>query len=98
MSGYEWFSYPDSLEAISQQTDLFAFACAVYEIITGRVPHHDLKDFEDRCKRVAQRHAQGQYLDVTGLPLSEMMQACWSGKIGSADEVIELLQRVDHKG
>ncbi|KAF2768327.1 kinase-like protein [Teratosphaeria nubilosa] len=70
MSAYEWFSYPESPVTISQQTDIFAFGCAVYEIIT----------------------------DVTGLPLSDLMQACWSGKIGSANKIIDILQRDDHKG
>ncbi|CBX96735.1 hypothetical protein LEMA_P110000.1 [Plenodomus lingam JN3] len=31
---YEWFSYKESSPRISRKTDIFAFGCAIYEVIT----------------------------------------------------------------
>ncbi|KAH8731577.1 hypothetical protein GQ44DRAFT_805579, partial [Phaeosphaeriaceae sp. PMI808] len=31
---YEWFSYKESSPGVSQKTDIFAFGCAIYEVIT----------------------------------------------------------------
>jgi len=44
---YEWFSCKESSPRISRKTDIFAFGCAIYEVITGRQPYDELFLFED---------------------------------------------------
>lgn len=49
---YEWFSYKESAPAIIRKTDIFAFGCAVYEVVTGRQPHDELVACSDRFFRI----------------------------------------------
>lgn len=56
-SCYEWFSYRRSTK-VSIQTDIFAYGCLVYEIMTGTHPHHELAGCEDRAHRVAQQYQE----------------------------------------
>lgn len=89
---YEWFSYKESLPRISQKTDVFAFGCAIYEIITGRQPYNQLIPFEDRMIRVKQLYAENQFLEVEEIPLGKLMQGCWNGTLKSMHEVHRELQ------
>ena len=49
---YEWFSYRLLVPRVSRRTDIFAFGCAIYEVITGRPPHHELKSSKNRYLEV----------------------------------------------
>lgn len=91
-SRYEWFSYRRSTPKVSIQTDIFAFACAMYEIITGRPPYHELETSDDRLGLVEQRYETDQFPDVIHLPLGELMQSCWHANFSSMSEVVRELR------
>ncbi|KAF1841634.1 kinase-like protein [Cucurbitaria berberidis CBS 394.84] len=89
---YEWFSYKESSPRISRKTDIFAFGCAIYEVITGRQPYDELHPFEDRMIRVQKLYAENQFPDVENIPLGKLMQGCWKGTFNSMHEVFQELQ------
>jgi serine/threonine protein kinase len=89
---YEWFSYKESSPRISWKTDIFAFGCAIYEVITGRQPYNELLPFEDRMIRVKKLYAENQFPEVGNVPLGELMQGCWNGTFDSMDEVLQELR------
>lgn len=90
-SCYEWFSYKESVPAVSQQTDIFAFGCAIYEVITGRQPHHDLSESDDRMACIKQLYAENRYPQVENMPLSDLMEGCWQGSFNSMEEILDQL-------
>lgn len=89
---YEWFSYKESAPAISQQTDIFAFGCAVYEVLTGRQPHHELPATDDRRCRVRKLYAEDRFPGVEGMPLSSVMLGCWHNTFCSMNDVLHELK------
>lgn len=89
---YEWFSYKESVPAVSQQTDIFAFGCAVYEITTGRQPHDELLEADDRMACSKQLYAEDRYPQVGNRPLGELMEGCWRGTFNSMEEVLNQLE------
>lgn len=91
-SGYEWFSYQQSTPPISQKTDIFAYGCAVYEILTGRPPYHELAALENPRDHVKKLYAENRFPDVTDLPLGALMKGCWHGTFNSASEVLQALE------
>lgn len=91
-SCYEWFSYRRSTPSVSQQTDIFAYGCVVYEILTGRPPHHDLGASDERARLVERRYQQNQFPDIRHLPLGELMRSCWHSNFNSMSEVIQALE------
>ncbi|KAH0845643.1 hypothetical protein AYO21_05567 [Fonsecaea monophora] len=94
-SCYGWFSYRRSTPSTSIQTDIFAFGCMIYEVMTGQPPHEDLMANEHRAQPVEQRYAEGQSPDVESLPLGDLIHKCWHGTIGSTQEVGKTLQVAD---
>ncbi|RMZ82795.1 hypothetical protein DV738_g1608, partial [Chaetothyriales sp. CBS 135597] len=88
-SCYQWYSYRPSTPEVSKQTDIFAFGCVVYEILTGRHPHHEL---ENRPEAVKQLYQDNQFPDVANLPLGQLMQDCWHGTYNSMSEVVQALE------
>lgn len=89
---YEWFSYKESTPAISERTDIFAFGCAVYEVITGRQPYDELSASDDRILRVKQLYAENRFPEVGNMPLSNLMQSCWQNEFSSMAEVLQELK------
>jgi serine/threonine protein kinase len=73
MSGYEWFSYQDSIPAISRKTDIFAFGCAIYEMMTGKPPHHDLETSNNRRDLVKRRYAEKIFPEVANISSGTVM-------------------------
>ncbi|KAF2747574.1 kinase-like protein [Sporormia fimetaria CBS 119925] len=57
---YQWFNTKVRVPEINRQSDIFAFGCAIYEVMTGRFPHQELADSEDRGKRSVQLYAENQ--------------------------------------
>lgn len=91
-SQYEWFSYRRSTPAVSQQTDIFAYGCAMYEIITGKPPFHELEKADNRSSLTEQRYRENQFPDVGDLPLGELMQGCWVGTFKAMSDVVRALE------
>lgn len=97
-SQYEWFSYRRAQSAVSKQTDIFAYGCAMYEIITGKPPFHELEKAHNRSILVEQRYRENRFPKVEGLPLGKVMQGCWHGTFGSMSEVLFALESASPSG
>ncbi|KAI1525131.1 SPS1 Serine threonine protein kinase [Pyrenophora tritici-repentis] len=91
-ASYEWFSYKESSPRISVKTDIFAFGCAVYEVVAGKQPYDKLIVFEDRMLRAKKLYAEGQFPHVEGLPLGGLMLAFWKACFDSMQQVVRELQ------
>lgn len=91
-SFYEWFSYRPSTPKISNQTDIFAYGCAVFEVLTGRVPYDEFETSAHRTQLVERLYLENQFPDVTHLPLIKLMRGCWNGTINSMEEVVRELE------
>lgn len=94
-SCYEWFSYRRSIPSISKQTDIFAFGCAAYEIVTGKPPYHELEKVDGNMGLVEQRYEQNQFPDVSDLPLGALMQSCWEGESKSMADIRRQLEELN---
>jgi serine/threonine protein kinase len=88
-SCYEWFSYRPSLPRVSRRTEIFAFGCAIYEVVTGRPPHHELEKSSDRYEQVEELYTNQHFPDVTSIPLGRLIQSCWDGNFTSMSEVLQ---------
>lgn len=93
-SCYEWFSYRPSMPRVSQRTDIFAFGCAIYEILTGKPPYHELETSDDPYGEVEKLYETHRFPDVTGLPLGQLIQSCWYGDANSMSDVIQKLEAI----
>ena len=91
-SCYEWFSYRTSIPRVSRRTDIFAFGCAIYEVIIGRPPHHELEASNERYWEVEQLYINNRFPDVTSLPLGRLIRSCWHGDFNSMSEIIRELE------
>ncbi|EPE06739.1 hypothetical protein F503_03166 [Ophiostoma piceae UAMH 11346] len=70
--------------------DIFLLGGLIYFIMTSKEPHHDLESAFD----VAKQYNAGVFPDVAGLDCGAVIQGCWKGSLGSADEVLVQLLRV----
>ena len=91
-SCYEWFSYRPSMPRVSRSTDIFAFGCAIYEVVTGKPPYYELRSSDDPHRQVEQLYTKNCFPNVTPLPLGRLMQSCWHGDISSMSEIIQELE------
>lgn len=91
-SCYEWFSYRPSIPSVSRRTDIFAFGCAIYEVITGRPPHHELEASSDPYGQVERLYTNNCFPDVTSLPLGPLIQSCWHDDFTSMSDVLRELE------
>ncbi|KAF1988967.1 kinase-like protein [Aulographum hederae CBS 113979] len=64
---YEWCSYIVSTPAISRKTDIFAFGCAMYEMITGKQPHDELLESKDKMRLSGQMYAENRFPKVENM-------------------------------
>jgi len=94
-SCYQWYSYRRSKPAVSKQTDIFAFGCVIYEIVTGKNPYHEFEASDNRSHLVEQLYQENQFPDITNLPLGQLMQGCWHGTFNSMSEVVQALEAAD---
>ncbi|KPM35470.1 hypothetical protein AK830_g11100 [Neonectria ditissima] len=88
-AGYKWYNRRD-LSADSQ-SDIFAFGCVIYQMLTGRPTFHELAESGDRSNVARRLWAEHRFPKVQGLPLSDVMLGCWSGHFKSMGEVISAL-------
>lgn len=69
--------------------DLFALGSTIYFIATGHDPYHELIDEDE----VGQLYKDGIFPELGGVPFAEAISQCWRQKVGSAQTIIELVQR-----
>jgi serine/threonine protein kinase len=89
-SCYEWFSYRPSIPEVSKRTDIFAFGCAIYEVLTRRPPYHEFEASDDPYKQVEELYTNQQFPDITNLPLGQLIQSCWCGDVSFREVIQEL--------
>ncbi|KAH8586093.1 hypothetical protein B0O99DRAFT_657016 [Bisporella sp. PMI_857] len=81
----------DSEEATfsyNQKTDIFAFRCAIYEIITSKPFHHDLAASNNRKDLVKRRYAEKIFPEVANISSGTVMQSCWNSTFNSMSKVL----------
>jgi hypothetical protein len=80
------FRHPDKDEYTEPtiRCEIHTLGSTVYEIITGKVPHHGLEK-EAICKLLE----EGQYPNVSKVPLGDLIRRCWEGGFDSVAEVAE---------
>ncbi|RMD41729.1 hypothetical protein DV735_g3395, partial [Chaetothyriales sp. CBS 134920] len=82
-SCYEWSSYRPAEPRVSQATDIFAFGCAVYEVLTGSPPYHELRVSDDRYHQVEELYLQNKSaLGSVDLTLSGATATSLLSKLG----------------
>ncbi|KAF2756356.1 kinase-like protein [Pseudovirgaria hyperparasitica] len=91
-SCYEWFSYRPATPYTSRATDIFAFGCTIYEIVTGRPPYHEHQSRIDAGPYVEKLYTACEFPDTTGLPLNHVMQSCWRGRFGCMSQIVRDLE------
>lgn len=91
-AGYNWYSCKDTSPP-TFETDIFAFGCALFEILTGKPPYHEYETDPDRGNIVRNLYTEGRFPEVNQLPLREILLGCWHGTLCSMDDVIDCLMR-----
>lgn len=91
LSAYKWYNRKGL--QVNTESDIFAFGCAVYQLLTGRRPYESLAESENCAAQVQELYTLGQFPDTHHLPLHRIMQGCWDGTLGSIDEVLSGLDR-----
>ncbi|KAJ6787771.1 hypothetical protein PWT90_06457 [Aphanocladium album] len=85
-AAYKWYNRRES--SADTQSDIFAYGCAIYQILTGKPTFFDLVDCDDREKVARRLWAEGRFPDVRGLRLASVMLGCWSGEFHCMEDVI----------
>ncbi|KAK4033756.1 kinase-like protein [Parachaetomium inaequale] len=68
--------------------EIHTLGSTMYEIITGKEPHHDSD--KEAAGRLLE---QGEYPDVSKVPLGEVVRKCWAGALESGAEVAQEISR-----
>jgi serine/threonine protein kinase len=92
LSCYQWYSYRPPEPRVSRATDIFAFGCATIEMLSGRLPYHELEVHEDKYLPVGRLYTEDQFPDVSNLPLGTLIDGCWRGRFRSMGHVIQELE------
>ncbi|OAR01738.1 hypothetical protein LLEC1_04218 [Akanthomyces lecanii] len=88
-AAYKWYNRRGL--SVDVQSDIFAYGCAMYQILTGKPTFSELVEDVDRDKVARRLWAEGRFPDVEGLRADSVMLGCWSGKFRSMGEVIAAL-------
>ncbi|EGX92662.1 Protein kinase-like domain [Cordyceps militaris CM01] len=90
-AAYKWYNRRGL--SVDVQSGIFAYGCAVYQLLTGKPTFSELVDRVDRDKVARRLWTEGRFPDVQGLRLDSVMLGCWSGEFNSMEEVIAALLR-----
>ncbi|KND86622.1 Mitogen-activated protein kinase kinase kinase MLT [Tolypocladium ophioglossoides CBS 100239] len=79
------YRHPDRDEytAPTIRCEIHTLGSTIYEIITGKEPHHGLEK-----EAIGKLLEQGQYLNASKVPLGDIVRRCWEGDFNSAAEVV----------
>lgn len=91
-AAYKWYNRRGL--SVDAQSDIFAYGCAVYQILTGKPTFSELVELGDRDKVARRRWAEKRFPDVRGWRLDSLMLGCWSGDFASMGEVIIALDAI----
>ncbi|KAF7369136.1 Protein kinase domain-containing protein [Mycena venus] len=79
-------------------SDVYAFGCVCYEILTGKVPFPELQNDMAVMMRVAQGHRPSRPLSCLGTTTLDsvwkLMQECWEGKSEIRPSASQLVERL----
>lgn len=89
-AGYNWYSCKGRTSP-NWETDVFAFGCSMFEILTGKPPYHEYESKPDRGDIVRNLYTERRFPEVNQLPLQEIILGCWHGTFHSMDDVIRRL-------
>ncbi|KIW76795.1 hypothetical protein Z517_09239 [Fonsecaea pedrosoi CBS 271.37] len=64
-SCYEWFIYRPSTPRVTEQTDIFAYGCLVYEVLTGNPSYQEYKDSVHGDHDVEQPYLADRFPEVS---------------------------------
>lgn len=80
------YRHPDKDEYTTPtiRCEIHTLGSTMYEIITGKQPHHGLEK-----EAVAKLLEEGRYPDVSKVPLGGVIRRCWEGTFDSVAEVAE---------
>ncbi|KIW76720.1 hypothetical protein Z517_09164 [Fonsecaea pedrosoi CBS 271.37] len=91
-SCYEWFSYRLATPRVSEQTDIFACGCLVYELVTDTPLYRDeYKDSRHRDHEVEQLYLANRFPDLANWPLRRVIHDCWHGHFNTMADMIQAL-------
>ena len=83
---------------VSVRTEIFAFGCAAYQILSGHSPYSEYKDLEDRSRIVKDLYGRGQFPSLEGLSLGDVIEGCWSGTFENMGQVVRALENAQKRG
>ncbi|WEW62036.1 hypothetical protein PRK78_007536 [Emydomyces testavorans] len=93
--GGEHYRHPDCEEyrPPTIRGEIHALGSTFLEIVTGRKPFHEITEAQEH--EIVKLMKEGNYLDVTRLPLGDVIAKCWKrdGFFKSAAEVAEEIAR-----
>jgi len=84
MESVRFFLPRDPLATPDAKSDLFALGSTMFFIMSDHEPYNDLADEE-----VAARFSRLEYPDVRNYACGRVIEGCWKGEFGSAQEVVE---------
>ncbi|KAG6038369.1 hypothetical protein E4U41_004252 [Claviceps citrina] len=90
LAGYNWYNCQATTRP-DLTSDIFAFGCAAFEILTGKPPYHEFETRPDRHVFVRNLYAQGRFPELKQMPLRETILGCWHGTFSCMDEIVPLL-------
>lgn len=86
MESTRFFLPRDPLSTPNAKSDLFALGSVMYYIMAGREPYSNLSEDE-----VTARFTRGEFPAVDGFKCGRTISGCWTGRFGSAQEVVASL-------
>ena len=84
VKSYRHFLPRDNMAPNTVKSDLFAFGCTLYEIMTGKEPYAEVHEH-----KVLELYKQKLFPDVDGLCCGDVILDCWNCKFSSAAEILE---------
>ncbi|KAJ6466790.1 kinase-like domain-containing protein [Mycena sanguinolenta] len=76
-------------------SDIYAFACVCYEILTGQVPFHEFQNDMAVMMKVAAGYRPPRPTSCSGvLDLWELLRSCWEGEAEKRPTALEVVEQL----